>query len=240
MLPAHSKKIVIVKAGHKLPSLARTTGDFEQWIISAMGRSANEFMIIEPQTISEYPLNEQLKAVLITGSSSMVTEQSDWIRDCATWLGEVSGLSIPVLGICFGHQLLAHALGGMVNDNPAGVEVGTQCMRVLPAAKGDQLFDGLSELPVQTSHKQAVLKLPDGASRLATTDRDSNHAFRFRESVWGVQFHPEFSLAVTRHYIRYYQDKGLLKEEPQGLLDNCDETPQAAAILSKFSNVIGN
>jgi GMP synthase (glutamine-hydrolysing) len=234
-----SKQILIIKAGSKLPSLESYAGDFEHWIMRGMGREEHEFKILQPALSASYPVIEQIKGIVITGSGAMVTEHSEWIERCAKWLHGVSQLAIPILGICFGHQLLAYALGGRVDDNPAGVEVGTKGLQVMPAAKDDYLFSGLSELAVQTSHKQSVLDLPAEAVCLATTAMDSHHAFRYQQCVWGVQFHPEFNAEITQHYIHYYAAKNLLDVEEDLLIKTCQETQQAASLLKRFSKLIG-
>lgn len=239
MTSDNSKHILIIKAGSKLPSLAPVEGDFENWIMRAMTRKEHEFKVLQPRANTLYPAIDQLKAVIITGSAAMVTDHSDWIESCANWLYKVSQTSTPVLGICFGHQLLAYALGGTVDDNPAGVEVGTVHMRIMAEAQGDVLFSGMPAISVQASHKQAVLNLPEGALCLSQTDKDSNHAFRYQQSVWGVQFHPEFNAEITRHYICYYHEKSLLDDEAAALLQACHETPVAASLLQKFSRLIG-
>ena len=201
-----SQTILIIKAGTKLPSLADKEGDFEQWIMAATGRATDAFTVVSVANGESLPDPAAVSAVLITGSGAMVTDRSDWIEGTAAWLRALAGRSVPVLGICFGHQLLAYALGGVVMNNPKGVEVGTVDMYLADAAASDPLFAGMHDMPVQASHRQCVMQLPPAAIRLATTDMDDNHAFRYGDVIWGVQFHPEFNAAITRKYIEYYQD----------------------------------
>ena len=87
----------------------------------------------------------------------------------------------------------------------------------------------------QTSHSESVLELPDGAQRLAVSPLDQNFAVRFAENAWGVQFHPEFSGAVTADYIRY-RSEALRKErlDPEALLQKTTETREAKTVLRQF------
>jgi GMP synthase (glutamine-hydrolysing) len=139
----------------------------------------------------------------------------------------------PVLGICFGHQLIAQALGGEVKRNPLGREMGT--MRVQRLAD-DPLFAGLpATFDIQGTHADAVTRLPPGAEVLATTPRDAFAAFRVGGHVRGVQFHPEFDADVMRGYLHERREIVLQEGgDPDALLAAVhDETP-GASILRNF------
>jgi len=228
-------KMLIIKAGSKLPSLASIEGDFEDWMMSAMGISPNNCQVVSVATGQILPDSKNIAGVIITGSSAMVTDKNEWIESTASWLREISKQKIPVLGICFGHQLLAYAFGGKVANNPKGVEVGTTTAQFTDAASEDTLLAGLNDLPVQTSHRQCVLQLPNEAIGLASTSMDEHHAFCYQEHIWGVQFHPEFTQEVTRHYITYYEpDLQKAGMDSASLKHNCTETPLAQGLLKKF------
>lgn len=228
-------KILIIKAGSKLASLADVEGDFEHWMMAATGRMADEFIVISVADGQTLPDPGKVVAVIITGSGAMVTDKSDWIEQTSAWLRVVSHESIPILGICFGHQLLAYALGGTVADNPKGVEVGTVDLQLMKAAHDDGLFSGLDNMRVQASHRQCVIRLPEHAVRLASTAMDENHAFRFLDNIWGVQFHPEFNAEITRHYVRHYQyDLESAGMDCEGILQSCQDTPKAHGLLQHF------
>jgi len=231
-----NKKILIIKAGKKLPLLSHIEGDFEDWIISGMGLPCDRFEVMSVFEGTDLPDCLRYKAVVITGSSAMITDHSDWIEKTASWLREAIELQIPVLGICFGHQLLAYALGGEVAENPNGVEVGSVEARMCSGDIGDKLLDGPNKLLVQASHRQCVIRLPEEAVCLARTDMDKHHAFHFRDYVWGLQFHPEFSVEVTRQYIHYYADDlDSSARDEQHLRSECSETPEANNCLRNFS-----
>jgi GMP synthase (glutamine-hydrolysing) len=132
--------------------------------------------------------------------------------------------------------LLAHALGGEVGPNPRGRQIGTKTTRLTKQAAADPLFGDLPEsFNVQTSHMESVLRLPQGAVRLASTPLDPNHAFRMGSAAWGVQFHPEFNTAVMSGYIETRE--ALLLDEgmcPESLQTEVDETPLAYSLIRKF------
>jgi len=200
-----SLPLLILQPGQKLPSLAAVPGDFSDWILAGMGRDPAKVPVLRPEQGDVLPPPAEVGAVVITGSGAMVTEQAPWMLATAAWLRELVALGRPVLGICFGHQLLADALGGEVADNPRGIEVGTVITRPTAAAAQDALFAGWpAEAPVQASHQQSVIRLPDGAVVLAASEQDPHHAFRYGERAWGIQFHPEFDARIVTAYEAYY------------------------------------
>src|SRR3546814_4890003 len=93
----------------------------------------------------------------------MVTERRDWSEATAAWLREAAHAGVPVFGICYGHQLLAHALGGAVGDNPNGRKLGTVAVDLLPAAADHPLFAGLPvRILAPATHQPSVLRAPEG------------------------------------------------------------------------------
>jgi GMP synthase (glutamine-hydrolysing) len=231
-----SLPLLVIQPGQKLTSLADTPGDFSDWILAGMGRDPATVPVLRPQQGDALPAANSVGAVVISGSGAMVTEQAPWMLATAAWLRELVTLQRPILGICFGHQLLAYALGGEVADNPNGIEVGTVTTRLTPAATSDVLFAGLSgELPVQASHRQSVVQLPPGSVCLAASSQDPHHAFRFGGSAWGVQFHPEFDADIVAAYVEFYAS-----QLPAGYLEQQrrlrTETPAASQLLRRFSD----
>src|SRR5688572_33354713 len=89
---------------------------------------------------------------------------------------------VHVLGICFGHQLLGQALGGRVERNPLGREIGTVTAEVLAA---DPILSERRPFTVNATHVDSVTELPPGAQVLARTARDPHSVLRFGPRAWG-------------------------------------------------------
>ena len=230
------KPLLILKTGHALTDLRVYHGDFEDWFHEAMdvGHPITVHTVVQsepPDACSNYA------GVVVTGSPAMVSHKDPWSEAAASWLQQTVNRGVPVLGVCYGHQLLAHSLGGKVGPNPKGRQMGTQPVEFLPAALTDPLMAGLPQrVDCQTSHKEAVLALPPGAVRLARAPRDGNHAFRYGACAWGVQFHPEFSAAAMEAYVNKYKN-ALLDEgqDPEALAAGIKETPLVKALLRRFA-----
>src|SRR5690606_10963414 len=182
------------------------------------------------------PGRDGFAGVLVTGSAAMVTERLDWSERAAGWLREAAHAGLPLLGICYGHQLLAHALGGEVGDNPNGREMGTVAIDLLPAAAADPLFAGLpGRFLAQSTQLQSVLRPPGGAVVLARSALDPCNAFRWGDAAWGVQFHPEFGTVHMRGYLQA-RAEGLAKEggDPARMIAGVSAAPHARQVLRRF------
>lgn len=127
-------------------------------------------------------------AAVISGSrASVYWDDEAWIPPAREWIREAFERGMPLLGVCFGHQLVADALGGRVDDM-GEYEIG---YRTVEHRGDDPLFDGIEdEFLVFTTHSDAVLEPPAGAEVLAENDYGI-HAFR-KDHAFGVQFHPEY------------------------------------------------
>jgi len=234
------KNIVIIKTGDSIPSLVERRGDFEDWIINNMECSHASVQIVSAHKDEMPPDFDLIGGIIITGSHEPVTDRADWSERIATWLVKAVKQGIPILGICFGHQILAHALGGRVGSTPGGAEFGTIPVSLTSAAKDDPIFRNLSQkIQVQAAHYQSALELRTGATILAFSHKEPHAAVRFCPNVWGVQFHPEFDADITSTYIREFYTT---PEESAGnfaaLLDNCKDTRTGSFILKRFKKLI--
>jgi GMP synthase (glutamine-hydrolysing) len=236
------RRLCVIKTGHTIPALNQKRGDFEDWILSGMGFRNEDVIIAEVCGDGDLPAYDEITGVVITGSHAMVTEGHDWIEQAAEWLRGSIENRVPVLGICFGHQLLAHALGGEVGDNPNGHEYGTIEVHLEKKANSDPLLGGFpSPIRVQASHTQSVLEPPHGATRLASSTGDPNQSFMVGGRAWGVQFHPEFDAEIMTAYIEYNKDILIGEnQDPLRLIGQTADTRYGREILKRFAGLAGN
>ncbi len=224
------KNIAIIKTGTTDSGLRKKVGDFEDWIIGFSGLPSDAFALLDLKTIPDWPLPQTFRAFIITGSHSNITDNPPWLPDLASYLRFAYGKKVAMLGICFGHQMLAHVLGGKVSDNPMGAEYGAVTVQVTEQGRVNPLFKNLpSSFAVFMSHKQTVIRLPTNARVLACSSLDKHAAFYLPPLVWGVQFHPEFTPEIMAWYLRqHYQ----INESEINL--HLSSPVQATNIISEF------
>ena len=132
-------------------------------------------------------------AIVITGSRASVYWDETWIDPLIEFIATAVDDGLPALGVCYGHQALAEALGGRV----AGMDDFELGYNEIERVGDDELFAGIDErVIVFTSHGDTVVDLPPGAELLARNDHGV-HAFR-KGHAWGVQFHPEYDMQTAR------------------------------------------
>lgn len=171
--------------------------------------------------------------------------------DVAPWLPATRALlarcvadEVPVLGVCLGAQLLAVACGGRVEVGAGGIEAGVVDVRWRPAADGDALFGGRMQTAGPSMHLDAVVELPPGAVWLGETSAYPHQAFRVGAAAWGVQFHPEVSLATFRgwaaNHASDWERWGLSGDEVVAQLQHRDTEVARAGreLAARFSAVL--
>ena len=235
--------LLVVACGTTKDAICRVHGDFGAWIRTTGTWPEGAVHEIAVYREEELPpptlLGKFFSGVVLTGSPAMVSEHLPWMRSTEAWLRDLLRTSFPVLGICFGHQLIASALGGTVGDHPQGMELGTTEIQLHAAAQQDRLFGGLPmSFPVQATHAQSVLTPPDEAQVLAFNDYERFHALRFRPGAWGVQFHPEIDAAIMDGYKECYREEAEQGNKTIGYLgEPTRHTPEAASVLQRFRRI---
>jgi len=232
--------LLVIKTGDALPAVSAKRRDFETWIAAGAGLSLADVNIVRVFRAEDLPEPETVPGVIITGSPSMVTDREPWSESTARWLVRAIQLRKPILGICYGHQLLAHALGGDVQDNPRGRQIGTTDVKLHAAARNDALFGRFAEvLHLPVCHLQSILKLPESATVLGSTPLDPHHVVRYADGVWGVQFHPEFDSNIVRGYIDAKRED-MLREglDAEALWHSATDTADGTFVLRRFAEIV--
>jgi len=237
-LNLEKRPICIIKAGDTYPDVAAREGDFDTWIAAGLGSDA--VRVIDPREMAmPLPAAADFAGVIISGAHAMLTDDLPWMQRLAEWTRKLVTAQVPCLGICFGHQLLARAMGGTVDFHPQGREIGSVPIELLPAAQADPLFAALPrQFVAHAVHAQSVRKLPKGATLLAGNAFEATHAFRIGSCAWGVQFHPEFTPERLIAYLEHLSPNLLAAGRDiaairAGLVD----TPIAAGVLPRFARL---
>jgi GMP synthase (glutamine-hydrolysing) len=236
--------ILLLKCGSTAAAVRLGHGDYDRWFLRALAPVA-AVRVIEAHAGAPLPARAAgADAIVATGSPRSVTERAPWMRAAGAWLREQAGRGVPVLGVCFGHQLLAEAHGGAVRRSPRGRELGTVRCALTAAGREDPLFAGVpAAFDVQATHEDEVARLPPDAELLATNGWSRVQAFRLGPRVRAVQFHPELEPAALLATVAARAD--LLGAEARARGDDPEarlravragirRTPWGAVILRNF------
>jgi len=241
-----NKYIAIIQTGKPIDTVLNKYADFDALFYNQMQLDASQFKTFNVFETLKFPEIKSLAGIIITGSPSMVTDKEDWSEKTIEWLKQFIELEIPILGVCYGHQMLARALGGEVNWNPNGRQIGTIQMQLTDAAHSDSLLSAVIEnkqnaIKFNATHLQSVTLLPKDVILLGSTKLDPNHCFRYKNHIWGAQFHPEFNVQIIQEYLHVrsekINDEGL---DINQLLINVDDNDNGQKLLLKFRDLCFN
>ena len=230
-------RLIVLRAGDTVPEIAARRGQFFDWIRREVGDAWDgEWHEHDVRTDAPLPDPKGAAGFIITGSSSSVTERAPWMLRAEQHIRDIVAAGTPIFGICFGHQMIAQALGGLVAKNPNGREIGTCEVRIVPHEPRDPMLDGLEPtFRANHTHVDSVVTLPPGAKVLASTDLEPHAAYSVGDTVKCVQFHPEIDGDVMRGYVTARAH--LISAEgrdPKPILDSISDAPQGAATLRNF------
>jgi len=165
------------------------------------------FRIIRAFSGDTLPAPDVSRAAIVLGGSMGVHdgERFPFLSTVKSFIREAADLNVPFLGICLGGQLLADALGAHVHSGRHG-EKGVHSVNLLEPAAADSLFSGIpAEFPTFQWHDDSF-ELPRGAVLLASSDTCAHQAFRYGESMYGLQFHPEVNREIVTSWTRSSDD----------------------------------
>ncbi|WLS77306.1 glutamine amidotransferase [Erwinia pyri] len=192
-----SLPLAIIQLEAPPEAVSNIVGEQQHWFIAALGLEPDEYIVVRPDLGEALPEPGTISAAILSGSWAMVTDHAEWSERTAAWIRSAVEQALPLLGVCYGHQLMAYALGGVVDDNPRGWERGLQQLEMNDNAQHDPL---LSALPVHfsawLSHRQSVVQPPPGAQVLAASALDRCQIIRYTPQALSVQFHPEFTSQI--------------------------------------------
>jgi len=227
--------VVLVRFGVPIPITRALVGDYSLWFQRALG---DEPLGVVDLRDPDERLPRDAAAVIIMGSPQAVYDAHPWLARAQDEVRRLLADEVPLLGVCFGHQLLAVARGGVVERNPRGVEVGTTDVHLTPAAARDPLFgefDG--RLRVNNSHDDAVVRLPEREppTLLGSTGKDPHQVLRWGARAWSVQFHPEMQARETRLAVDWRSPR-LASEggDPLAVRDAAQDSPDGVRLLRRF------
>jgi GMP synthase (glutamine-hydrolysing) len=223
-----SKRLLILQCGSVMAEVASLHGEFGAWFSRALAGEGLDIHVAEVTTAPP-PVPDGFDGILITGSLASAHASDPWILRLSQWIRRHAFEGRPMLGVCFGHQLLCHALGGRARRHPHGMEAGTRKVLLTEEGARDWLFDGCpGEFSCQQTHNDEVELLPPGAIPLAGNTHSIHQAFALGEGIRGVQFHPEIDVGLMQTIVECGIREGWAAE---GSVGTIRATPFASRVL---------
>ena len=136
---------------------------------------------------------------LITGGKYSVFEDLDWQHKLFDFIRKIYNNNIPLLGICYGHQAIAHALGGNVERFDSGWGAGVTTVNVIDQPAW--LLPMAEKIYLLSMHQDQVTSMPTGATRFLDSHFCHNSGFYIDDRVFAIQQHPEFTSGLCRDLI---------------------------------------
>ncbi|HAZ28248.1 MAG TPA: hypothetical protein DCY48_00515 [Candidatus Magasanikbacteria bacterium] len=201
--------------------------------------------IHEPLPLS---LLDAIDGVLLGGSGELymsdTTQEKPWLPAVDQLFDAILARDIPMLGLCFGFQLIAAHEGARIARDSAMQEIGAFPIEVLPAAKNDSLFSSVtSPFMAHLAHKETNVDLPAHLIPLARSERVACQAFRVEgKQTWGLVFHAELNKQRMSERYLLYLNHGRSDYEGGGkddVLNTFCDTPEAEKILKNFVALCG-
>jgi GMP synthase (glutamine-hydrolysing) len=213
-------KIGILQAGHSPDELRESVGDYGEMFTRLLDGHGFQFQIFSVVD-GEFPRGTyDADGWLITGSKHGVYEDHDWIPPLEDLIRDIRDAGQPLVGVCFGHQIIAQALGGKVEKFDGGWSIGRTEYDF-----GDQ------KLALNAWHQDQVIDAPEGAEVIASTDFCANAAMMIGDRILTIQPHPEFTAPLVAGLIEH-RGRGTV---PNALLDAAQDALNTATDNAKFA-----
>lgn len=195
-------RVGLLQCGYVRDDVAADHGDYPELFAALLADRPIELVAFDVQKGPLPSSPNDCDGWLVSGSANSTYEDLPWIQDTARFITEVIDAEVALIGICFGHQLMAQALGGTVERSERGWGVGVHTYEVTaPLPHWPTDLAPVTSLTMVASHQDQVSVLPDGAAVLASSKHCPVAAFEVNDKTVAVQGHPEFTAPLSRALI---------------------------------------
>lgn len=197
--------IGILATGTNEPELMAEYGSFADMVVQLFGRTDCGFSFeVFDVRLGHFPASaDQCDGWVVTGSKHSVYDELDWIAPLKQLIREVYDATVPMLGICFGHQIIAEAFDGKVAKYQGGWGVGQQYYQLSDGIN----LDGLESLCLNAIHQDQVVIKPSGAEVFSSSEFCLNAGLVYSDRILTVQAHPEFTTGYEKALLESLKDQ---------------------------------
>ncbi|KAI5467828.1 GMP synthase [Mariannaea sp. PMI_226] len=184
---------------------------------------------------NSWPDLDTIDAVLITGSMHTASDDDVWVPSLTQFIRQVYNARKPLAGICYGHQMIARALGGRTSRNPQGWELSVHQVDFAPL--GVETF-GRASFNIYEIHRDAVIETPPNVQVIASSSGCDVQVMYQPGRVLGFQGHPEIDRSVTECMLRQRLDEGILElsvyEDAMSRIEIKEDGDRITTAMGKF------
>jgi len=222
-------KLTLIQTGEVPPSLRPQFGAYAPMFERMFAAAGEEFdyEVVPVSDGAAFPDPAGLEAILLPGSAAGVYDNHlPWMAPLRDFIRQAYAEKTPMVGICFGHQIMADALGGDVRKSEKGWGLGRHVYEVTD----DAAFPDLAALAIACSHQDQVIGAPADAEVILTSDFTPNAGLLYRNGpALSFQPHPEFEDSYTLALAELRRGKS-----PDALID----TARASVAISSDSLIM--
>lgn len=218
-------KIGILECGHAMPEIVEKHGDFSAMFEVLLDGHGLSFTSYDVEKMSFPDSVDAEDGWLLTGSRHGAYEDHPFIEPLEQFIRDTYAAPLPMVGICFGHQIIAQALGGHVQKFGGGWSVGVR----------EYKFDGLGAVKLNAWHQDQVISRPDAAKVIARNDFCENAALLYGNRVLTIQPHPEFTGDVVKDYVRLRRGTA---DYPEDLMDKASNSSHIPTDSNRVADMI--
>jgi GMP synthase-like glutamine amidotransferase len=215
-------KIGILAAGDTPPALKTEFGSYAQMLINLLSRAepSFEFEVFDVEH-NQFPQSATVcDAWAITGSRHNVDDSFEWIDRLRRLILSIQERDAPLIGICFGHQIMAQVMGANVGPAPNGWGLGVHTYQLADSELKHALGDTFD---LNAVHRYQVLSLPKGAEVIAHSDFCPIAALKYSDQMASFQAHPEFLTVFERSLLEHKKGDAFPEELTNQQLETLDD-----------------
>ena len=220
-------RIGIRQTGHSPDEVRDELGDYGQMftrLLDGYGYDFTTYSVVD----GDFPSGpDAADGWLITGSKHGAYEDHDWIAPLEALIRQIRDAGRPLVGVCFGHQIIAQALGGKVAKFDGGWAVGRQTYDI----------DG-EQIALNAWHQDQVVELPEGARVFASNDFCANAGFMIGDRIMTIQPHPEFTAKMIDALIQHRGRGNVSDDILNAAQDNLSQPVDAPAFADRMADVL--